>query len=213
MTLLADLLHHRLVPVVVIDDAAHAHGLAEALIAGGLPVAEITFRTAAAPAAVATMAQHEGMLVGAGTVRTPEQVDLAVQAGARYVVSPGLSVNVVRRCQELGVTVLPGTVTASEVQAACELGLDTVKFFPAETSGGVAAIKALAAPFPDVSFVPTGGVTMELLPDYLSVPAVRAVGSSALTPRDVVARQDFATVESLVRQAVELVASLRGAGA
>lgn len=210
MTPLTALFTHRLVPVVVIDDADTAPGLAEALLAGGLPVAEVTFRTPAAPAAIEAMGAYDELLVGAGTVRTPDQVDQAVEAGARYIVSPGLSVAVVERCQELGVPVLPGAVTATEVQAAVDLGLDTVKFFPAETSGGIEAIKALAAPFWDVSFVPTGGVTPALLPDYLAVPAIRAVGASGMVPRAAIAARDFATVERLVREAVDLVASAKG---
>jgi len=136
----------RLVPVVVLDDARDADGLAGALVTGGLPVAEVTFRTAAAQDSIRAMAARGDILVGAGTVLTPEQVDQAVAAGARFVVSPGLSRAVVERCGELGVLALPGAVTATEVQAALELGLSTVKFFPAGTSGGPAAIKALAAP-------------------------------------------------------------------
>lgn len=208
MTPLAALFEHRLVPVVVVDDAGTATGLAEALMAGGLPVAEVTFRTPAARDAIKAMAAHGGVLVGAGTVRTPAQVDQAVEAGAQYIVSPGLSVAVVRRCQELGVPVLPGAVTATEVQAASELGLDTVKFFPAETSGGVAAIKALAAPFGDVRFVPTGGVGPKNLADYLAVASVAAVGGSWMCPRDLLAAGDYAALEKLTREAVALVRSI-----
>ena len=152
------LARHRLVPVVVLDDASRADGLAEALVNGGLPIAEVTFRTAAAEESIRIMAARGDVLVGAGTVLTVEQVDLAVRAGATYVVSPGLSRAVVERCGEHGVAVLPGAVTATEVQAALELGVSTVKFFPAGTSGGAKAIAALAAPFGGVSFVPTGGV-------------------------------------------------------
>ena len=200
---------HTLVPVVVIDDAARATGLGHALVAGGLPVAEVTFRTAAARASIEAMAAVPDLLVGAGTVRTPEQVTQAVEAGARYIVSPGLSEAVVRRCQELGVPVLPGAVTATEVQAAAELGLGTVKFFPAETSGGAAAIKALAAPFHDITFVPTGGIGPKNLADYLAAKAVVGVGGSWMCPREAVAQGDFATIERLCREAVELVAQLK----
>ena len=200
---------HTLVPVVVIDDAARATGLGHALVAGGLPVAEVTFRTAAARASIEAMTAVPDLVVGAGTVRTPEQVTQAVEAGARYIVSPGLSEAVVRRCQELGVPVLPGAVTATEVQAAAELGLDTVKFFPAETSGGAAAIKALAAPFGDITFVPTGGIGPKNLADYLAVKSVVGVGGSWMCPRDAVAAGDFATIERLCREAVELVAQLK----
>ena len=196
-----------LIPVVVIDDASRAAGLAEALVAGGLPTAEVTFRTAAARDAIAAMAKVPGIIVGAGTVRTPEQVDAAVDAGATYIVSAGLSAAVVRRAQERGVPALPGTVTATEVLAAADLGLSTVKFFPAETSGGAAAIKALAAPFPDMTFVPTGGIGPKNLADYLSVKAIVACGGSWMCPRDAVANGDFATIEQLTRDAVALCAS------
>src|SRR5450631_713012 len=149
----------RLVPVVVLDDAADADRLAGALVAGGLPVAEVTFRTAAAQDSIRAMAARGDILVGAGSV-----------------LSPGLSRAVVERCQEHGVLALPGAVTATEVQAALELGLTTVKFFPAGTSGGAAAIKALAGPFGTLTFVPTGGVGPGNLADYLALPAVAAVG-------------------------------------
>ena len=209
MTSLSTVVAHTLVPVVVIDDAARAVGLGRALVAGGLPVAEVTFRTPAARASIEAMAAIPDLVVGAGTVRTPEQVTQAVEAGARYIVSPGLSAAVVRRCRELDVPVLPGAVTASEVQAAAELGLGTVKFFPAETSGGAAAIKALAAPFHDITFVPTGGIGPKNLADYLAVKAVVGVGGSWMCPREAVAQGDFATIERLCREAVELVAQLK----
>lgn len=202
---------HTLIPVVVIDDAAQAPGLADALVAGGLPIAEVTFRTAAARDAIAAMAKNPEILVGAGTVRTPEQVEQAVEAGAKYIVSAGLSEKVVLKCQELGVIALPGTVTATEIQLASELGLDTVKFFPAETSGGAAAIKALSAPFTEMSFVPTGGIGPKNLADYLAVKAIRACGGSWMCPRDAVASGDFATIERLTREAVELVTSIKEA--
>ncbi len=146
-TVLDSLGQYRLVPVVVLDEASRADGLAGALVAGGLPVAEVTFRTDAAEESIRIMAERGDVLVGAGTVLTVEQVDRAVNAGASYVVSPGLSTAVVERCGEHGVAVLPGAVTATEVQAALELGLATLKFFPAGTSGGAKAIAALAAPF------------------------------------------------------------------
>lgn len=194
----------RLVPVVVIDDAADAPALGEALIAGGLPTAEITFRTQAAAEAIAELAKNEDLVVGAGTVLTPQQVDVAVDAGAQYVVSPGLSRAVVERCLERGVLALPGAVTATEVQAALELGLSAVKFFPAATSGGAAAIKALAAPFPNLSFVPTGGISASNLAEYLAVPAIKAVGGSWMVPRNLIQERDTAAITELVSQAVQL---------
>lgn len=195
---------HRLVPVVVLDDATGADGLATALVDGGLPVAEVTFRTAAAEESIRVMAARGDVLVGAGTVLTVDQVDRAVRAGASYIVSPGLSRAVVERCGEHGVTVLPGAVTASEVQAALELGLSTVKFFPAGTSGGAKAIAALAAPFGGVGFVPTGGIGPANLHEYLALPSVRAVGGSWMVPRDLVKAREFERVRGLVAEAVAL---------
>lgn len=209
MDVLVDLARHVLVPVVVVDDAADAPALGDALVAGGLPVAEVTFRTAAAPDAIRALAARGDVLVGAGTVLTPHQVDTAVAAGARYVVAPGTSRAVVERCAEHGVAVLPGAVTATEVQAALELGVTTVKFFPAGTSGGAAAIAALAAPFRDVRFVPTGGVGPENLHEYLALPCVTAVGGSWMVPRDLVAARAHHALRTLVADAVALVDSRR----
>ncbi|WP_456823478.1 bifunctional 4-hydroxy-2-oxoglutarate aldolase/2-dehydro-3-deoxy-phosphogluconate aldolase [Cellulomonas sp. P5_E12] len=197
---------HRLVPVVVIDDAAHADALAQALVDGGLPVAEVTFRTAAAAEAIRAIAARGDVLVGAGTVLTPQQVDAAVAAGASYVVSPGTSRAVVERCQEHGILALPGAVTATEVQAALELGLTTVKFFPAGTSGGAKAVAALAAPFGDVGFVPTGGIGPANLAEYLALPSVRAVGGSWMVPRELIRAGDLDAVRDLTAEAVSLVA-------
>jgi len=205
MDTLSALSEARIVPVVVLDEAADADPLAAALVAGGLPVAEVTFRTAAAEDSIRAMSARGDMLVGAGTVLTPAQVDLAVAAGASYIVSPGLSRAVVERCQEHGVLALPGAVTATEVQAALELGLTTVKFFPAGTSGGTPAIAALAAPFGGVSFVPTGGVGPKNLHEYLAIPAVAAVGGSWMVPRERVKAGDFSGITELTAQAVALL--------
>ncbi|MBO3087368.1 bifunctional 4-hydroxy-2-oxoglutarate aldolase/2-dehydro-3-deoxy-phosphogluconate aldolase [Cellulomonas dongxiuzhuiae] len=207
--ILEQLAAHRLVPVVVVDDAADAAALGEALVSGGLPVAEVTFRTAAAADAIRVLAERGDVLVGAGTVLTPAQVDQAVAAGARYVVSPGTSRAVVDRAHEHGVPVIPGAVTATEVQAALELGIETVKFFPAGTSGGSAAIAALAAPFGGVRFVPTGGVGTANLGEYLALSCVAAVGGSWMVPRDLVRAGDVDAVRSLVAEAVALAARLR----
>ncbi len=194
----------RLVPVVVLDDAADADPLAQALVAGGLPVAEVTFRTEAAEDAIKAMAKRDDILVGAGTVLTPAQVDSAVDAGAKYIVSPGFHAPVVERAQERGVLALPGTVTASEVQWAIAAGLRAVKFFPAQTSGGAPAIKALSAPFADVSFVPTGGISPSNLDEYLAVPSVLAVGGSWMVPRNKIADGAFDEIVALTSQAVAL---------
>ena len=205
MTILEQLSSARLVPVVVLDDAADADSLAAALVAGGLPVAEVTFRTDAAEESIRAMSARGDILVGAGTVLTPKQVDLAVAAGASYIVSPGLSRAVVERCQEHGVLALPGAVTATEVQAALELGLTTVKFFPAGTSGGAPAIAALAAPFVGVTFVPTGGIGPKNLHEYLAIPAIVAVGGSWMVPRAMVREGNFAEITRLTAEAVALL--------
>src|SRR5450830_691966 len=213
MDVLSALSAARLVPVVVLDDAADADALAGALVAGGLPVAEVTFRTAAALDSIRAMSARGDILVGAGTVLTAAQVDQAVAAGAAYIVSPGLSRAVVERCQEHGVLALPGAVTATEIQAALELGLTTVKFFPAGTSGGAAAIAALAAPFGGVRFVPTGGVGPANLGDYLSLPSVVAVGGSWMVPNTLVKAGDFSGITVLTSRAVALAAQHEAATA
>lgn len=207
MNTLAQLSAATLVPVVVLDDAKDAGPLAAALVAGGLPVAEVTFRTDAAEDSIRAMSARGDMLVGAGTVLTPKQVDLAVAAGASYIVSPGLSRAVVERCHEHGVLALPGAVTATEVQAALEMGLTTVKFFPAGTSGGAPAIAALAAPFVGVQFVPTGGIGPKNLHEYLAIDAVVAVGGSWMVPRATVRDGNFAEITRLTAEAVALLHS------
>jgi len=207
MDVLSVLSATRLVPVVVLDDAGDADGLAGALVAGGLPVAEVTFRTAAAADSIRAMSARGDILVGAGTVLTVAQVDLAVAAGARFVVSPGLSRTVVERAQELGVLALPGAVTATEVQGALELGVSLVKFFPAGICGGAAAITALAGPFGGVRFVPTGGIGPKNLAEYLAVPAVAAVGGSWMVPCDLIKAGDFAGIQRLTTEAVALAKS------
>ncbi|WP_433206173.1 bifunctional 4-hydroxy-2-oxoglutarate aldolase/2-dehydro-3-deoxy-phosphogluconate aldolase [Dactylosporangium sp. CS-047395] len=199
---------NRIVPVVVLDDAASAEPLADALVAGGLPIAEVTFRTAAAAGAIARMSRHGGVVVGAGTVTTPDQVDQAVAAGATFVVSPGLSAAVVQRCRFHGVPALPGATTATEIMAALELGVDVLKFFPAGTSGGARAVAALTAPFPQVRFVPTGGIDTSNVREYLDLPSVLAVGGSWMVPRKAIAAGDFAAITVLAAEAVRLTSSM-----
>lgn len=205
---LSHVLAARIVPVVVLNDAARADGLAEALVAGGLPVAEVTFRTEAAAASIEVMARRGDITVGAGTVLTPARVDQAADAGARFVVSPGLSATVVQRAQERGMAVFPGAVTPSEIMAALELGITTCKFFPASIYGGVAALKALAGPFGGVSFIPTGGVTAKNLADYLALPNVAAVGGSWMVSADLIDAGDFDTVRRLTEEAVAAAADV-----
>jgi 2-dehydro-3-deoxyphosphogluconate aldolase/(4S)-4-hydroxy-2-oxoglutarate aldolase len=198
----------RIVPVVVLHDAKDAEPLGRALIAGGLPVAEVTFRTAAAVESIRAMSAIEGLIVGAGTVLTPAQVEQAVEAGASFIVSPGLRRDVVLAAQTAGIPVLPGAVTPSEIMAAQELGLDTVKFFPANVYGGAAAIKALSAPFGSMRFVPTGGVSVSNLFDYLSLGCVPAVGGSWMVPVDAIREGAFAHVSELCVAAVAAAAAI-----
>ncbi len=204
--ILDDVVARRVLPVVVLGSAAAAERLGDALVAGGLPVAEVTFRTPAALPALRALAARSDMIVGAGTVITPAQVDAAVDAGARFVVSPGLSAGVVRRCLDLGVPAIPGIATATELMAALDLGVDLVKFFPAEVSGGVAAIRALAAPFPGVRFVPTGGIGPGQLAAYLAEPAVAAVGGSWMVAPSLLEAGDHAAVTRLCREAISTAA-------
>jgi 2-dehydro-3-deoxyphosphogluconate aldolase/(4S)-4-hydroxy-2-oxoglutarate aldolase len=192
----------RLLPVIVLEHEAAAAPLADALVAGGLACAEVTFRTAAAQAALKIMAADERLLVGAGTVVTPGQVDQAVTAGARFIVSPGFSVDVVRRCAALGVPVFPGVATATDIMAALAEGLEVLKFFPAEALGGVKTLAALAAPFTTVKFIPTGGVSPANLPDYLGHPSVLAVGGSWMVTPKLIAAGDWAEITRLTSEAV-----------
>lgn len=207
---LDDITRYRIVPVVVLNDAANAPGLGDALVAGGLPVAEITFRTAAAAESIRTLAKRDDILVGAGTVRSVAQVDEAVDAGAKFIVSPGLRADIVKRAQELGVEVLPGAVTPTEILQAEDLGLKTVKFFPANVYGGAAAIKALAAPFGDIQFIPTGGVSATNLGEFLALSCIPAVGGSWMVPAKSIDAGEFDKIETLAREAMDLVAQLTG---
>ncbi|WP_227000562.1 bifunctional 4-hydroxy-2-oxoglutarate aldolase/2-dehydro-3-deoxy-phosphogluconate aldolase [Protaetiibacter intestinalis] len=187
-----------IVPVVVLDDPDAGPDLAAALAAGGIGCAEITLRTPAGIPAIARIsAADPGFLVGAGTVLEPRQVDEVADAGARFVVSPGLDPEIVERALARGLEVLPGVATASEVQRALRLGLDRVKFFPAEVLGGRAAIEALSGPFPGMRFLPSGGVTAANAADYLATPAVFAVSGSWMVPRSDVAAGDWAAIEQL----------------
>jgi 2-dehydro-3-deoxyphosphogluconate aldolase / (4S)-4-hydroxy-2-oxoglutarate aldolase len=190
----------RIVPVVVLDDAAGALALADALAAGGLRTVEITLRTPAGIDAIAAISGRTDLEVGAGTVVTPEQVDLVADAGARFVVSPGLDPDVVERTRERGLLPLPGVATATEAQRAVRLGLEVVKFFPADRLGGLDGIRALAAPFGDLRFMPSGGVTPETAAEYLAHPAIAAVSGSWMVPRDALRDGDWARVERLARE-------------
>lgn len=204
-TVLETLAAHRLVPVVVVDGAEQGARLADALVAGGLPVAEITLRTAGGLDAIRAVAANQpDVIVGAGTVTTASQVDDVVAAGARFVVSPGLSEAVVRRAQEHGIPVLPGVATPTEIMAALDLGVEVVKLFPASVVGGPSAIKAFAAPFPQLRFVPTGGVNADNLGDYLGLKPVLAVGGSWMVEKSLVTAGDWDEITRRTRDAVAL---------
>ena len=198
----------RVVPVVVLEELETAVPVALALQAGGLPVAEVTFRTAVAVDAINRIAGDTDVLVGAGTVVRPEQVDEAVAAGARFIVTPGLSLRVIERCRELDVLVIPGVATATEVIAALDQGLDVLKLFPAEAAGGIALLRALRGPFPDVRFVPTGGISAANAASYLALPSVAAVGGSWMVAPELVAARDYAAVTRLARAAATLAAEV-----
>ncbi|MBW8736286.1 MAG: bifunctional 4-hydroxy-2-oxoglutarate aldolase/2-dehydro-3-deoxy-phosphogluconate aldolase [Streptomyces turgidiscabies] len=193
----------RIVPVLTVPDTTTAAPLAEALAAGGAQCAEVAFRTPDAEQVLKAMAAHGGLTVGAGTVLTAEQAERAVAAGARFVVSPGFDDEVIVKCRELGVPVIPGIATATELMRALRAGLDTVKLFPAEALGGLATLRALSAPFPQARFVPTGGIRAERLADYLAEPSVLAVGGSWLATPAHLAAGDYATVRRLTAEAVE----------
>lgn len=180
------LANNRVVPVVVIRDIADTCPMLEALCDGGIPVAEITFRTACAAEAIRIGCEKfPDMMIGAGTVINAEQAKTAIGAGARFIVSPGLSADVAAVCREADVPYLPGCVTPTEIMAALEMGLTTLKFFPANVYGGLTALKALSAPFPQVRFLPTGGVDLKNIKEYLSFDKIAAVGGSFMMKGDI----------------------------
>ena len=199
------------VPVVVLNDAKDAAPLAKALCEGGLPCAEVTFRTEAAEESIRIMAtEFPEMVIGAGTVLTIDQVDRAVGAGAKFIVSPGFDPEIVDYCISKNIPVLPGCITPSEVTQAVKRGLEVVKFFPAEQFGGVATIKALAAPFTSVRFMPTGGISAKNLADYLGFKKIIACGGSWMVKGDMVAAGEFDKIKEMTAEAVELVKNIRG---
>ena len=200
-----------IVPVVVLDDAKDAAPLAKALCEGGLPCAEVTFRTAAAEESIRIMSeQFPEMLVGAGTVLTTEQVDRAVAAGAKFIVSPGMNPRIVKYCVEKGILITPGCANPSDIEQALENGLDVVKFFPAEPAGGLKMIKAMAAPYVGVKFMPTGGINQNNVRDYLAYDRILACGGSWMVKGDMVAAGEFDKIKELAAEAVEIVKESRG---
>ena len=192
------------IPVLVVEDAAAARSLAEALVAGGLPALEVTLRTPAALDAIREMARVPGGRVGAGTLLTPRDVTAAVEVGATFGVSPGVTDRLLDAAEEAGLPMLPGTATATDVMRLLERGYTVAKFFPAETSGGAAALRAIGAPIPQVCFCPTGGVSLANARDYLALPNCLCVGGSWVAPKAMVEGGDWEGVTALAREAAAL---------
>lgn len=200
-----------IVPVVVLDDPKDAEPLAEALCSGGLPCAEVTFRTPAAAQSIRIMSEKfPHMLIGAGTVLTTEQVDSAVDAGAKFIVSPGLNPRIVKYCTERNIVITPGCANPSDVEQAIENGLDVVKFFPAEQAGGLAYIKAIAAPYTGIKFMPTGGINPKNVREYLAYDHILACGGSWMVKGDLIRDGKFDEIRELVKEAVNIVKESRG---
>ena len=200
-----------IVPVVVLNKAGDAEPLAQALINGGLPCAEVTFRTDAAEESIKTIAKKfPQMFVGAGTVLTTEQVDRAIGAGAKFIVSPGFNPKVVEYCIKNNYPVCPGIMTPTELEMALGFGLDVVKFFPAENAGGLKMIKAMAAPYTMMKFMPTGGINTTNIRDYLSCDKILACGGSWMVKGELVKEGNFAEIEKLTAEAAKIVKEIRG---
>lgn len=200
-----------IIPVVVLDDAKNAAPLGEALIKGGLPCAEVTFRTDAAEESIKIMAeQFPDMLVGAGTVLTIEQVDRAVNAGAKFIVSPGINPKVVEYCVKNNIPITPGTANPTNVETAIEYGLDVVKFFPAEAAGGLGYIKAIAAPYPQIKFMPTGGINEVNVREYLKYDRILACGGSWMVKGSLINAGEFDKICELTKNAAAIVKEIRG---
>lgn len=198
------------IPVIKIDNASDALPLAEALKKGGICAAEITFRTDAAEESIRLIAEnYPDFLIAAGTVLSPEQADKAMNAGASFIVSPGLNPKVVLHCKEKGYPIIPGVCTPTEIEAAMDLGLSYLKFFPAEAAGGVKMIKAMSAPYTKIKFMPTGGINAKNLAEYLSCKAVFACGGSWMVPGDKINDGKFDEIAELTREAVELIKEIK----
>lgn len=198
----------KLVPVVVLENAGNAALLAEALIAGGLPCAEITFRTAAAAQCISVIARFDDICLGAGTVLSVDQVKAAVDAGARYIVTPGFNPDVVGYCVANGIPVTPGVATPTDIELGLRFGLEVLKFFPAESFGGLNTLKAISAPYGMIKFIPTGGISEANVRDYLGFDKVFACGGSWMVRKELIDAGKFDEIASLTRKAVGLVADL-----
>lgn len=202
-----------LVPVVKIEDAQDATDLGKALLDGGLPCAEITFRTKAAEAAIKTMTSTlPEIITGAGTVLTVDQAKRAVGAGAQFIVAPGFNPRVVDWCLEHDVAVIPGVATPTEIEMALDKDLNILKFFPAQALGGIRTLKAIAAPYSGIKFIPTGGINATNLADYLTLPMVHACGGSWIVKASLISARDFSKIARLTQEAVSIVQQHRGAG-
>lgn len=200
-----------IIPVVVLKDAGNALALGRILCESGLPCAEVTFRTDAAEEAISLLARNEPeLLVGAGTVLTVEQADCAIKAGAKFIVSPGLNPKLVRHCQEKEIPVIPGILTPSEIEQALELGLEVVKFFPAEPAGGLPMIKAMGAAYTKLRFMPTGGITIENVSEYLKCDKILACGGSWMVKEALIDAKRYEKIATLCRQAAGVVKAIRG---
>jgi 2-dehydro-3-deoxyphosphogluconate aldolase/(4S)-4-hydroxy-2-oxoglutarate aldolase len=201
----------KIVPIVVMDHADQAQAFGDALVQGGLPIAEITLRTPAAEDSIRALAKRGDLLVGAGTVLSTEQAERAIDAGAQFIVAPGTNPKVMEFVLKRGLPMVPGVVTPSEIELATSLGAPALKFFPAETMGGVANLKALAGPYPDVRFIPTGGITPEMIPSYLRLTSVLACGGSWMAPRDMMREGRFDAIKVLFEQAAQISNGTRAA--
>jgi 2-dehydro-3-deoxyphosphogluconate aldolase/(4S)-4-hydroxy-2-oxoglutarate aldolase len=209
-TILEELGEIGIVPVIKIDDAEKAVPLAKALAAGGIPCAEVTFRTPAAEEALRRInATVPGVLLGAGTVLTTDQVDRAIDAGAKFIVSPGFNPKVVGHCIKHGIVIVPGCSTPTDIEQALEFGRGVVKYFPAEQAGGLEYIKALAAPYSQVRFMPTGGINRNNIAQYIAYDRILACGGSWMAPPDLITAGDFDRITTLCKEAVQLVRNAR----
>jgi len=200
------------VPVIKLNNPEKdAAGLANALCEGGVPIAEVTFRAAGAANAIRLMTEaRPDMLVGAGTVMCEAQVDEAIEAGAKFIVTPGLDIELVKYCQQKGIDIFPGCTTPTDYHAAYRLGLKVLKFFPAEQSGGLSKIKAMAAPFPMFKVMPTGGISLKNLGEYLACPTICACGGSYMVTADLIDNQKWDEITELCKKSVEIVREVRG---
>lgn len=210
-TILQEIEKIGIIPVVVLDRVEDAIPLGKALLEGGLPCAEVTFRTEAAEESIRVMSENfPELLVGAGTVLTTEQVDRAVAAGAKFIVSPGINPRIVKYCVEKGIVIVPGCANPSDIEQALENGLDVVKFFPAEALGGLKLVKAMAAPYVGVKFMPTGGINAENVREYLAYDRIVACGGSWMVSGSLVKNGKFDEITALVKEAAQIVKECRG---